>query len=56
MKEKEKKTISRRSFMGATASGAFAFSVVPSKVLGASAASGKLNIAVIGVGGRGGAL
>lgn len=53
MREKVKKTISRRTFMGATASTAFAISVVPGKVLGAAAPSGKLNIAVIGVGGRG---
>ena len=49
-------SVSRRSFLGAAA-GAAAFAVVPSHVLGAngSAPSNKLNIAVIGVRGRGGA-
>jgi len=41
--------------MGATASTAFAFSVVPGKVLGKDAPSNKLNLAMIGVGGQGGA-
>jgi len=55
MQEEVKKTISRRTFMGAAASTAFAFNVVPSRVLGKDAPSNRLNIAVIGVGGRGGA-
>ncbi len=55
MKEKVKKAISRRTFMGAAASTAFAFSIVPSKVLGKDAPSNKLNIGVIGASGRGGA-
>ena len=61
MKEEIKKTISRRTFMGTAASTAFAFNVVPSRVsaghlsaLGKGAPSNKLNIASIGVGGRGG--
>ena len=54
MKEKVTKTISRRAFMGATASTAFAFSIVPSKVLGKDAPSNKLNLAIIGAGGQGG--
>ena len=55
MKEEVQKTMSRRAFMGATASTAFAFSIVPGKVLGKDAPSNKLNIAVIGASGRGGA-
>ncbi|MHC4545126.1 MAG: Gfo/Idh/MocA family oxidoreductase [Planctomycetota bacterium] len=55
MKKEIRKTMSRRTFMGATASTAFAFSVVPSKVLGKNAPSSKLNIGVIGASGRGGA-
>ena len=55
MNKEVKKAISRRSFMGAAASTAFAFNIVPSRVLGRNAPSNKLNIAVIGVGGRGGA-
>jgi len=44
---------SRRGFMGATlAAGSMPF-LLPSKALGAAAPSGKLNLAVIGVGGRG---
>jgi predicted dehydrogenase len=49
--------LSRRKFMknstAAAASAAFAFSVVPSKVLGADAPSNKLNIAAVGIGGMG---
>lgn len=54
-----KKNFSRRSFLqrsAAAASSAFAFSVIPSHVLGAAgspAANDKPNIAVIGIGGRG---
>lgn len=44
--------LSRRGFMGATVS-AFAFSIVPSRVLGADAPSNKLNLAGVGVGGMG---
>ncbi|MHC4097427.1 MAG: Gfo/Idh/MocA family protein [Planctomycetota bacterium] len=55
MKEEVRKTMSRRSFMGATASTAFAFSIVPGKVLGKNAPSNKLNLGVIGASGRGGA-
>ncbi len=55
MKEEVSKTMSRRTFMGAAASTAFAFSIVPGKVLGKNAPSNKLNIAVIGASGRGGA-
>ena len=55
MKEKVHKTISRRTFMGAAASTTFAFSIVPGRVLGKDAPSNKLNIAVIGASGRGGA-
>lgn len=54
MKEGIKKTISRRTFMGTVASTALAFNIVPSRVLGKDAPSNKLNIATIGVGGRGG--
>jgi len=54
MKEKVKKAISRRTFMGAAASTAFAFSIVPSKVFGKNAPSNKLNLAIIGAGGQGG--
>ena len=55
VKEEAEKTISRRIFMGAAASTAFAFNIVPSRVLGRNSPSNKLNIAIIGVGGRGGA-
>lgn len=55
MNKEVKKTISRRTFMGAAASTAFAFNIVPNRVLGRNAPGNKLNIAVIGVGGRGGA-
>jgi hypothetical protein len=41
--------------MGAAASTAFAFSIVPSNLLGNDAPSNKLNVALIGVGGQGGA-
>jgi len=53
-RQKDSKTkISRRAFMGATASTAFAFSVVPGRVLGKDAPSNKLNLACIGVGHQG---
>jgi len=48
-----KETVSRREFMGGAAA-ALALTVVPSHVLGQNAPSNKLNIAGIGVGGRGG--
>lgn len=54
-KDNRKSIISRRDFMGAAAAVA-AFTIVPRHVLGArgrSSANGKLNIAGIGVGGRG---
>ena len=54
MEGKVKQTISRRTFMGATASAAFAFSIVPSKVLGKNTPGNKLNLAIIGAGGQGG--
>jgi len=53
MKKEVKKTISRRTFMGAAASTAFAFNIVPSRVMGKDAPSNKLNIAGIGVGHQG---
>ena len=52
-----KSKLSRRKFLktsSAAASAAFAFNIVPSKVLAADAPSNKLNIAGIGVGGQGG--
>jgi predicted dehydrogenase len=55
MKQEVNSTISRRTFMGATASTAFAFSIVPGKVLGRNSPSNKLNIGIIGAGGRGNA-
>ena len=54
---KAKKT-SRREFLHGAAGAAAAFTIVPRHVLGGAgvtAPSGKLNIAIIGVGGRGGA-
>ena len=49
-------TLSRRTFLGATASAAAAFTVIPNyamgSVLGHKAPSDKLNVAVIGPGGR----
>jgi len=53
----KRRVISRRKFLGATASAVFAFNVVPAYVLGAEgdkAPSEKLNVACIGVAGRGG--
>ncbi|MHC4744340.1 MAG: Gfo/Idh/MocA family protein, partial [Planctomycetota bacterium] len=52
------KAISRRSFLGTTAVGFAAFSVVPRHVLGGAShkpPSEKLNIAGVGIGGQGGA-
>jgi len=54
MQKKDNRNITRRTFMGATASSAFAFSIVPGKVLGKGAPSNKLNLAIIGAGGQGG--
>ncbi len=53
MSEEAKQAKSRRAFLGAAASTAFAFTIVPGRVFGKDAPSNKLNIAVIGVGGRG---
>ncbi len=53
MKKDQKRTISRRTFVGAAATTASAFTIVPSKVLGKEAPSNKLNIAGIGVGHQG---
>ena len=53
LKKKRNKALSRRTFMGAAASTAFAFSIVPCKVMGGDAPSNKLNIACIGAAGRG---
>jgi len=55
-KEKVRRGVSRRDFLG-SAGAAFAFTFVPGHVLGAvdsASANNKLNIAGIGVGGRGG--
>ena len=55
-KDNRKSRISRRDFMGAAAAAVASFTIVPRHVLGArghSSANGKLNIAGIGVGGRG---
>lgn len=54
MSNQIKTSISRRTFMGAAVSTAFAFNVVPGRVLGKDAPSNKLNLAIIGVGGQGG--
>jgi len=45
---------SRRTFLKSSTAAAFAFSYVPSRLLGQEAPSNKLNIAGIGVGGMGG--
>lgn len=45
--------LSRRKFVAGAASTAFAFDIIPSRLLGADAPSNKLNIAGIGVGGMG---
>ena len=55
----EKGEISRREFLGATAVAASSLTIVPSHVLGGNgntAPSEKVNIAGIGVGGRGGSV
>lgn len=55
-KEKEKKPISRRSFVGRTAAASAAFTILPSYVvsgLGHKMPSDKLNIAGVGIGGMG---
>lgn len=48
-----KSALSRRKFVASAASTAFAFDIIPSRLLGADAPSNKLNIAGIGVGGMG---
>jgi len=53
MKKNDINKISRRAFNSSAVSTAFAFSIVPHKVLGADAPSNKLNLAIIGAGGRG---
>ncbi len=53
VKEKANGAFSRRTFVRAAASTAFAFSIVDSKVMGKDAPSNKLNIACIGAAGRG---
>ena len=53
MTETVKKAVSRRAFVGAATSAAFACTIVPGRLLGKDAPSNKLNIGVIGVGGRG---
>jgi hypothetical protein len=56
MKQKNTISISRRNFIGTSSAAIAAFTIVPSKVvsgLGYVAPSDKLNIAGIGVGGRG---
>jgi len=52
---RRKRHISRREFVGKFAASAAALTIVPTHVLGRNAPSNKLNIGVIGVGGRGGA-
>jgi len=53
MKTNKKSPITRRNFMRSTAAAAMAFTIVPNRVFGKDAPSNKLNIAAIGVGGRG---
>ena len=53
MADQSRSSVSRRTFMSAAASTAAAFTIVPSRVFGKDAPSNKLNIAVIGIGGRG---
>ena len=53
MKPAQSGGISRRAFLGTSAAAAVAATIVPSRVLGQDAPSNKLNIAVIGAGGRG---
>ncbi|MCH8218714.1 MAG: Gfo/Idh/MocA family oxidoreductase, partial [Planctomycetes bacterium] len=50
---KQQTQLTRRKFVGGMATSVAAFSIVPSHVLGANPPSSKLNIAVIGSGGRG---
>jgi len=57
MDKKEKKTISRRRFIGNVSAAAAGFTILPSYVIGGlghTAPSDKLNIAGIGIGGVGG--
>ena len=56
MVETDKTTVSRRTFLGSTAATAASFMIVPRHVLGGpgqTAPSDKLNIACVGVGGKG---
>jgi predicted dehydrogenase len=48
-----KREMTRREMMGKVAGASAAFSIVPARVLGKNPPSGKLNLAFIGVGGRG---
>ncbi len=50
---KQQNTPSRRTFLKASTAAAFAFHIVPSRLLGQDAPSNKLNIAGIGIGGMG---
>ena len=50
---KQQTQLTRRKFVGGMATSVAAVTIVPSHVLGANPPSGKLNIAVIGSGGRG---
>lgn len=54
MSNKNQITVSRRTFVSASASTLFACNYFPGKLFGADAPSNKLNIAGIGVGGQGG--
>jgi predicted dehydrogenase len=59
MKQKNTTTISRRSFIGTSAVALAGFTIVPSHAvagLGHTAPSDKLNVAGIGIGGRGGSV
>jgi hypothetical protein len=56
-KDQKSKNLSRRSFLGTTATAAAAFTIIPRYVLGGkgyTAPSDMLNIAGIGVGSQGG--
>ncbi len=53
MKQNNKKTMSRRTFVASSTLAAFSFHYIPGRLLGADAPGNKLNIAGIGVGGMG---
>jgi predicted dehydrogenase len=53
MSTDRKNAICRREFIGSATAAAMAFTIVPSHVFGKDAPSNKLNIAGVGVGGRG---